>query len=576
MKRTVRFLLVFAILVIALTGCTRDEDSSIALKLRGISVSGAGAAAAASEEGGSSPAGEEGAAGRSGPGLFRAAADDAGEPQSSEATVFDYLSVESIETELGIVQIPVLDTGKLKSQDAKLANEMFRNLESSILQNVDEVLRNYKEEHMDSLSEERKENLLCETELSLNDNVLSILLHYQELSFYAPSMWHYEGVNLDIRTGSAVPGMELVEKAGYSPDLMAQSVMFYSELYEDYLNETSYYFQLGEQQALPNPDEETPRTFQFDSIAAVRSVTDKPEPSGQSWDALDRFPLVFYEGQGKVSVVARIETAAGAGYEWQKIRLSTSEAGLFAANHIAAHEYDFWHYPKSEEAALYAVFDLFALDDDGKTPDGAEMFFEILRVENLRCGEEAACPFFVIQAFSERGTQKDTEGFYAISVFDDRMMEMDATREEWRVMPKGTPVIDASFLYTEQAESAVAVVSHHLNPYELWSLFPYNDVNVFIYSREEVPEEDRIGLYIWPRDEDGALTLISGELDQQGVFQEMSEVVPIRLERGTGTYLEYMKEQEGRFAVRIENSAGSCLYLLEDPAGHDAYEYLYE
>ena len=578
MKKKVGILLTVSIMCTALAGCGNDAESSVTLNIPEINMP---ASTGASSDGDGVGGGVTGKGGKSGSlGSSEDTNNDAdgGETDGGYAA---YLSIQQIQTELGIVQIPVLNTEKLKGQDATLASAMFQNLETSILQNVDEVLSDYEQNGV-QYGSERKNELLCETEVSLNDDVLSVLAYYQELSSTSSPAWYYEGVNLDVRTGKVVPSMELITKAGYSEELMTDSVTGFSDIYEYYYNETIYYNRLGNLRYLPNPYEGLPTDVQLDSMMAVRSVTDKPEPQGKSWDALDRFPLVFYKGEGQVAVVAMLETPAGAGFQWTKIWLAKSPEGVFVKNHIPTRDFEYWHLPKSEEEALFAVHDLLELDEDRKTPEGVKLGFDTLYVENLWDNNHNFDPYYVVKAIEELETHMATYGFYAVSVFDERMMELDEATDEWRPIMKGTPVIDSTFLHEDEAACAVAAVSYNLNPYELWSLNLYQYIDVVVYSRseEEVLDEEVRGLFIWPRDDDTSITLISGEYNDRGVFEEMSYISTLDAESGLGTYLRFIRWQEECFAIRIENSNGSALHVLGDMVPNEQYgdlfQYLYQ
>ena len=559
MKKAIRFICIIGLACMILAGCALDDGGSVNIPV--INVSG-GNADTTSVDGTTSQASDAG-------GKKSSKQGDDSQWSDDRADVSSYVIMQEKQTELGIVQMPMLNTDLLNSQDAGLAEAMFRNLEDKLISDAEDVLAYYKEQGYATPDSERAKTYLSETKTALSDDVLSILISYQELSPTAPSLRFYEGINLDIKTGKTVPSMKLVEMAGFTEIDLEYSISYFCTFIEDIMDYTNYYVDLAERQSLPDPDDEVPHVFPLGDEMALNSLTEIPEKTGKPWDALDRYPLTFYEGKGQVSVCAKIETPAGAGFEWNQVKLSHTFGGVVAGNPQSSYGYNDWRYPMNMSAACYAIYNLLP-------EEYLRLTLEPIRVDLIEQDEEMRECCYIINAHDYTDGQNYAYGVFAVGAFSGRVMYAETDGDEWKPYNQEKEGFDTAFLQTDEAKKAVAVLLTRPNAYRLWDLYPYAEIDATEYqgNPEELSSEDINSFLICPKEEDSVVALVGGEYTDSDYFEEMSEIVSYPIEAGLGVYVRFEREENTRLAIRIENSAGTVLYPLTADAGNDELIYL--
>lgn len=353
--------------------------------------------------------------------------------EAKELPVKKYLSVKKTKTKFGSIEIPQFKKEIFDSQDIDMANMMFKSIEKTLLNSVKESERLVKKD--DYSTKGLSKHILCETKTALTENILSVLVRYDDYDYNSPSLYFYEAVNIDINTGKAVSPTDIINEAGFSKKAVEDSLLWYGEKCQYYFWERQKYYEFGASNMLPDSSIKKHPKWKNELNSILKTFRAKPKSKGVGWDSLDRYPTVFYEGEKKLSVGAEIPTMAGVGYAWTMVNIGDSLSEVNDKNSNNCYGEAFGNKAISADAARIAVSNVLELDKNGKNADGVKLFIEPCYIETLEFEKEKYEPFYVLKVYESMKTHTATFGWWKVGVFSGTVLEEDIATGEHRRCP---------------------------------------------------------------------------------------------------------------------------------------------
>ncbi len=212
------------------------------------------------------------------------------------------------------------------------------------------------------------------TFVSLEDNILSILVRYTPLGPLGPLEYKHFSLNLDLQTGQELGYADLLRKAGFTDDDVKYSIQEIGSqfLAQEYARMRVY--QACEAGQVPEAADLADSDYQWEDFAQTLDycldhfqafLEDRPDDYGLSLEP----PALAYLGSGRLYISAFLPTMAGAGYFESQIPFvrTSDQATALATFDLFGNEI-LGYGMVSPQAALNAARKHFLLDDQDRTP----------------------------------------------------------------------------------------------------------------------------------------------------------------------------------------------------------------
>ncbi len=491
----------------------------------------------------------------------------------TENNMASFITINRTDTALGFIETAQFNTEALDGDDIAMANSMFESIEETILKAVDECEKNLKENGQDISGASGQ--LLCETKAALNDNILSVLVHYGTPAYYAPLVYYYEAVNIDINTGKTIPAEQLIEKAGFSQQDIEDSLFWYGDRCKMREWENEIYFDFGALKTLPDGLGDPHHAWEDELDEMLENFRSKPQAQGVEWDALDRYPTMFYEGDEKLSVCGRIPTAAGAGYAWVMVRAGNSYEEVAYNNPFTCHGEAFGNNAMLPDTACSAAAAMLGLDGEGKNADGTKLYTEAFGMDILDAGKGQYEPYYLIRVYEELETHVATTNWLAVGVFSGTILEEDIASGQWKLLPNRTETV-SDLVISKKEKGSIAAIYNDPSAYELWAALSYADIDLTLYGNDpDAPYPENIEEILLYAVDDGITVSFSAGAEVGGRFEAASVLYQLELPKAQSVKVRLVRpDGTATQAITVQSEQKSAVYMINASAGDEKIEYL--
>ena len=483
--------------------------------------------------------------------------------------ISDYVTVKKTETEFGSISIPQISEKKLNSEDVKQANLLFGDIEQTILASVEET-KSIMKENGDDMTDITP-SPICETEIALNDDILSILVKYNEFIYYSPRMDMYKAINIDVKKDKVIPSKQIIEKAGFSENSVEESLWCYGDRCKYNEWERMTYFDFASDKTLPEGLGDPNPEWQEDLEQMIDKFNSEPEAEGKSWDALEIYPTVFYEGKKKLSVCAEIPTAAGAGFFNAMVKIGDSQEEVNEKNTHTPYGEEFGNYAMSTDAACIAVEKQLELDENGRNPENIKLNIEASSMDIFTIEEEVQ-PVYIIQVYEDGETDTVTHSRWAVGVFSGDIWQQDIATDKWNIVPNDKNILDIDIMAVGKSKNAIAAVYNNPNDYELWGEKVYANIDM-IPSDSENFDADIENILLYAIEGDTTVSFDTGVMEN-GKFEIQSTDDTLNIKEGQCINIWLKRSADAKQAITVKNKNGTAIYVLDSLSGKDKAEYL--
>lgn len=487
----------------------------------------------------------------------------------------DYVEIKETKTVFGVIQIPQISESLLNSEDVKQANRMFKDIESSFLNTVEEYKKKA-EEYNEPLTDS-SDRFLCKTKIALNDGIISILLECEYLEDYnAPIMKYFDGVNIDIKTAKAVPSADIIKKAGFTEQAVKDTIYAYGDRCMFSSWEKFTYFNFANQKTLPDGLGDPSPEWIPDVENYSKNYKNIPEFIKSSWDFAGRFPTVFYEGQKNLSVCGKVPTIAGAGYAYAMIKVGDTSEEAFYKNTKNCFGIDFGRGAMLMEGARIAVARELGLNSAWMTKDGTKLNVEPASMDILNAGKENQETVYIINVYEDSEANTAAQNQWAVGTFTGRVWQKDAAKDDWILKRKDAEEIGKSIMKDKKSQKAVAAVLNRPDEYETWleNIYPMFDMSTD-KSSPDFNEGVIQNLFLYAMLDGTTVSFDAGEMEN-GRFKPSSTFHLMKLDKGQAVNIWFNRPNKAApsQAITIKNKNGKYIYIINSSNDKEKIEYL--
>lgn len=339
----------------------------------------------------------------------------------------DYVDVENIKTDFGIVEIPHINKNVKETNDVQIANSLFKYIKDKLLSDVEifkkKVAEN-EEQHYDY-------GKISQVDIKINKDILSILLRYYDIfDYYSPDMNDYEVVNIDLKTGKFVSYDEILKKSGFTEENVENSIKKYVNITLDHFFQEQKFFDFAADEKLPEGFGGPEIMWQDQIDEAMKDFRAGKKSVGKDFDILRKSPMVFFKNEGDISIRCNIPIPAGAGVSYMMLNVGKNDADVIYKNPNYPLGEKFRKYPMSPDAATTAVAEQL-LDKTGKTKDGVKLNFMAEKLKTI-CIDDITSPYYMVRAYENMDDHIATYGYFQVNVFTGGILEENIVNGKYK------------------------------------------------------------------------------------------------------------------------------------------------
>ena len=335
----------------------------------------------------------------------------------------DYVILKTTSTDYGSIYYPVIAINGVESEDIKLANAMFKDLEATALKQLAEWKTLDKQNGVKP--EERKIKNIVDVGATYKDGIVSVLVKYASLDYFSPRRYSFKAVNIDTKTGRALKPEEVLKLAGYDLKNVEDSFRYFGDKSMSKSYEHMFYYQAAAKKKLPDALTIPNQNWAPQLDDMVKKFQAGPAQEGKPWDKLQAMPAVSYQGKGELLVCGEVPTMAGAGYEQAMISIGKEPKEIDSKN-----PNDFTGKPFRRDAHTPEEAVELVKKELKNLPNGSSLKVEATSMDFIK-GKRRNRPIYVIRVYDDSSAQATGDSYWAVSVFRGRVWKQDAATNKW-------------------------------------------------------------------------------------------------------------------------------------------------
>ena len=251
--------------------------------------------------------------------------DGYGDPNQLAYEVEECVEIEYIETKLGVICIPQIDENIINTEDAKIANELYVKIKETVLEQVDSFLGEEFEE-----TEEMENTVLVDTQCCIYGNILSISVRFSDL--FDVALQNCTIINLDLFTGHAIQGEEVLLNLGYSMDQVEKAMRYY--INRDIIYSLTYegLYMAAAEETLPQNVSSRLNEYSGRIDESINNFRLKNTSYENPWDKLLTQPAIGINEWGYPMVWCGVPSDAGAEYIYNLVLVGRDDGETSVIN----------------------------------------------------------------------------------------------------------------------------------------------------------------------------------------------------------------------------------------------------
>ena len=251
--------------------------------------------------------------------------DGYGDPNQLAYEVEECVEIEYIETKLGVICIPQIDENIINTEDAKIANELYVKIKDTVLEQVDSFLGEEFEE-----TEEMENTVLVDTQCCIYGNILSISVRFSDL--FDVALQNCTIINLDLFTGHAIQGEEVLLNLGYSMDQVEKAMRYY--INRDIIYSLTYegLYMAAAEETLPQNVSSRLNEYSGRIDESINNFRLKNTSYENPWDKLLTQPAIGINELGYPMVWCGVPSDAGAEYIYNLVSVGRDDGETSVIN----------------------------------------------------------------------------------------------------------------------------------------------------------------------------------------------------------------------------------------------------
>ncbi|MDO4178522.1 MAG: hypothetical protein Q4D21_04950 [Phascolarctobacterium sp.] len=221
--------------------------------------------------------------------------------------------------------------------------------------------------------------------------------------------------------------------------------------------------------------------------------------------------------------------------------------------------------PMSSDAAMAELASFLDLDEDGRTPGGIKLNFDIEGTEILKITKNNCETVTLVRAFEDRGSHIATYGRWAVGQYTGELWKYDVITDSYKNELIGVLPLRGDIFTTADDKKAIGIV-YDCDPYEAWANDPVAEVDMTVYGtgKDHWSTPGVEDVLVFAANGSAKVSFTSGYWDtERNIFVPQSTMYATNLKMGECVHV-WFEGAEGmpKFAIVVEQGDEQAIYPL--------------